>query len=327
MTADTPPALATERLRFRPLGPDDVEAAWRLWTDAEVRRYLWDGEIISRERAADVLAASERDFAERRFGLWSIREGESAEIIGFAGLRSGAPGPVAELLYGLLPGWWGRGLATEAARAVLSYGFGVLGLERIDAATDVPNTASARVLERLGMRFQRRAMVGELDTLFYSLARSDFGIASRVPDPFELAEKHDSTPEEIDLLEDRLYEFNAATTGFHDGRGLGFVVRDEQGRTIAAAAGHTWGGTCELRQVWVHGDHRRRGLGKRLLAAAEDEAIRRGCHQLVLSTHSFQAPAFYEKLGFEVVARLDDYPRGHAHILLRKRLPGDQQVP
>lgn len=126
------------------------------------------------------------------------------------------------------------------------------------------------------------------------------------------------TPNDIQFLEDRLYEFNQAATGIDNGRALGFFVRDDSDQIVAAATGHTWGGTGELHQVWVAEGRRRAGLGRRLLAAAEVEATRRDCSQLVLSTHSFQAPDFYRKLGFEIVAELPDYPRGHAELLLRK---------
>jgi ribosomal protein S18 acetylase RimI-like enzyme len=125
---------------------------------------------------------------------------------------------------------------------------------------------------------------------------------------------------DIEYLEDRLYEFNVAATGIADGRTLGIFVRDETDRILAAAAGHTWGETCELRQVWVSEKLRRRGVGRRLLAEAEAEAVRRGCRQLVLSTHSFQAPRFYERLGFTVVAEVQGYPRGHSQVVLRKPL-------
>jgi ribosomal protein S18 acetylase RimI-like enzyme len=128
------------------------------------------------------------------------------------------------------------------------------------------------------------------------------------------------SPSDIGFLEDRLYEFNADTTGIGGARSLGVFLRDESGNVVAGAAGHTWGETCELRQVWVAARVRGRGIGRRLMAEAEAEAVRRGCRQLILTTHSFQAPEFYRKLGFEVVSELPDYPRGHSQLVLRKRL-------
>jgi GNAT superfamily N-acetyltransferase len=130
----------------------------------------------------------------------------------------------------------------------------------------------------------------------------------------------DPTPDEVQYLEDRIYEFNARATGIADGEWLAFVVRD-RGRILAGICGNTWGGTCELRQFWVDQSERGRGLGTRLFRAAEQEARRRGCTQIVLMTFSFQAPAFYEKNGFEVIAVLDNHPRGHRNMLMRKRLP------
>ena len=128
------------------------------------------------------------------------------------------------------------------------------------------------------------------------------------------------TPDEVQYLEDRLYEFNSNATGITDGEWLAIFVRDERDRIVAGICGNTWGGCLEIRQFWVEESRRRQGLGRRLLGAAEQEARRRGCTQILLMTFSFQAPAFYAKHGFQVLASVDDQPRGHRNLLLRKRL-------
>ena len=128
------------------------------------------------------------------------------------------------------------------------------------------------------------------------------------------------TPEQVQYLEDRLYEFNSNATGITDGAWLAIFVRDEQDRVVAGICGTTWGGCCEIRQFWVAESRRRQGLGTKLLGAAEHEARRRGCGQIVLTTYSFQAPAFYAKRGFRALATLEDCPRGHQSLLLRKPL-------
>lgn len=128
------------------------------------------------------------------------------------------------------------------------------------------------------------------------------------------------TPEDVQYLEDRLYEHNSGLTGISDGQLLAFLSRDESGRIIGGICGNTWGGGCEIRQLWVEPSHRHRGLGTLLFRAAEQEARRRGCSQMLLMTFSFQAPGFYERNGFEVVATIADHPRGHRNLLMRKRL-------
>jgi GNAT superfamily N-acetyltransferase len=130
----------------------------------------------------------------------------------------------------------------------------------------------------------------------------------------------DPSPEVVQYLEDRLYEFNSAATGISDGEWLTIVVRDESDRIVAGLSGSTWGGCAEIRQFWVEESRRRQGLGTALLEAAEQEARRRGCTSILLMTFSFQAPAFYARHGFDVVAAVDDHPAGHQNLLLRNRL-------
>jgi GNAT superfamily N-acetyltransferase len=127
-------------------------------------------------------------------------------------------------------------------------------------------------------------------------------------------------PNEVQYLEDRLYEFNSSVTGITDGAWLSIFVRDKQDQIVAGICGNTWGGCFEVRQFWVEESRRKQGLGTRLFRAAEKESRRRGCTQIFLMTFSFQAPAFYAKHGFEVLATVDDHPRGHQNLLLRKHL-------
>jgi len=108
----------------------------------------------------------------------------------------------------------------------------------------------------------------------------------------ELVVNTEPTPDEVQYLEDRLYEFNSAATGITDGEWLAIFVRDDTERLVAGICGHTWGGCLEIRQLWVDEARRKQGLGTRLFVAAEQEARRRGCRQILLTTFTFQAPAF-----------------------------------
>ena len=162
--------LITRRLELRPLTAADVDAAHAMWTDAGMRRFLWDDVVISRQTAADAIAASDEDFASRGFGLWGAYEPGSRALAGFCGCRS-SESPEPELLYGFLPPWWGRGLAVEVSTAVLDHVFVSLEHSEVVAVTDPPNAASIRVMEKLGMTFERRGTLNGLDTVFYRLTR------------------------------------------------------------------------------------------------------------------------------------------------------------
>jgi GNAT superfamily N-acetyltransferase len=126
-------------------------------------------------------------------------------------------------------------------------------------------------------------------------------------------------PADVEFLHDRLYEFNVAATGFDDGRSLTFLWR-QGGVIVAGLHGWTWGATGWIDVLWVAEALRSRGVGSQLLGAAEAEARSRGCAQIALSTHTFQARGFYEHHGFEVTGYLDNHPHGHGQHTMRKRL-------
>jgi GNAT superfamily N-acetyltransferase len=122
------------------------------------------------------------------------------------------------------------------------------------------------------------------------------------------------------FLVDRIYEFNTKATGYFDGRLLAGCIRNDSGEIIAGFDGYTWGGSCELTHVWVHEQHRGQGLGALLLRTAEAEAAARGCIQVVLATHSFQAPGFYERMDYERKYTIEGRPQGHSDIIFVKQV-------
>jgi len=148
-----------------------------------MRKYIWDDVAISREEAASIITLSTGYFMHERFGLWAMRPAETVaevgRIIGFCGFWYFRDPPGLELIYGLEPAYWGRGLATEAARAMIEYGFDQLSLESIVGSTDAANTRSVLVMERAGMTLTRREVIGSLDTVFYAISRSEYEHAGK----------------------------------------------------------------------------------------------------------------------------------------------------
>ena len=142
--------LSTERLVLRPVTTDDHAAVLAHWTQPDVRRFLFDGAALSGVEVAETIDESIGDFAARGFGVWLIELGSTADLIGTAGLRP-LGGSGLEIFYSLAPGAWGHGYATEAARAVVEYGLGPLGLPEVLAEVDEGNAASVAVVRRLGM--------------------------------------------------------------------------------------------------------------------------------------------------------------------------------
>lgn len=127
-------------------------------------------------------------------------------------------------------------------------------------------------------------------------------------------------PEIQAFLAERIYEFNAKATGYFDGESFSSVERDESGVIRGGIHGYTWGGCAYVSYLWVDESQRGRGLGTALLVAAEEHARMKGCTVAFVATHSFQAPRFYERMGYEQQTLVRDHPVGHASMVFAKRL-------
>ena len=135
---------------------------------------------------------------------------------------------------------------------------------------------------------------------------------------FEIAAKVDRGTRKIIL--DGLVAYNRDKTGkFAPRKPLAVVVKNSRGRVLGGALGYSFWSWTYIELLWLPDELRRKGQGRKIMELAEAEARRRGCIGMYLNTASFQAPEFYPKLGFEVIAMVDDFPPGHRNYYLLKR--------
>jgi GNAT superfamily N-acetyltransferase len=135
----------------------------------------------------------------------------------------------------------------------------------------------------------------------------------------ELTDAPDAKAEAV--VRDGLGAYNFEKAGYRDHRGLAIFVRDPAtGEVIGGLLGGTSFGLLRIDTFFLPEHLRKQGLGSRVIKAAEDEGRRRGCSRALLTTLEFQAPGFYQRHGWEVLARLDADPPAPTRFLMTKRL-------
>lgn len=166
--------LETERLRLRMFSPGDLFELSSITRDPEVMRFIGEGRPISAEETATNLETITNAFHRRGFGRWAVVYKETGRLIGYCGFSASIPAAGVEIAYMLARPFWGRGLATEAARACLRYAFEELRLPSVSAVTRPGNQRSRRVMEHLGMKFLRETVYLNYDCVHYSIERDEF---------------------------------------------------------------------------------------------------------------------------------------------------------
>ncbi|MFF1446826.1 GNAT family N-acetyltransferase [Streptomyces sp. NPDC058274] len=121
-------------------------------------------------------------------------------------------------------------------------------------------------------------------------------------------------------LDDELTAFNATATGAGTPAPLSVRVTDSAGELVGGLTAWVWGSCCAVDMLWVREDQRHAGWGSRLLRAAEEESVRRGCTEVIVSSFTFQAPDFYRGHGYRETGRTDGIPGGHQDVHLHKTL-------
>lgn len=148
----------TERLLLREILPSDEKGMFDMDADPDVHTYLGKKPLKTIEEARQTIASIRNQYIQHGIGRWAVIEKETGCFVGWCGLKF-----ITELTcsrlhyydigYRFLRKYWGRGFASESAKAVLAYGFQTLSLETIYAIADANNVSSIKVLEKLGLRF------------------------------------------------------------------------------------------------------------------------------------------------------------------------------
>ncbi|WP_128003675.1 GNAT family N-acetyltransferase [Piscinibacter defluvii] len=129
----------------------------------------------------------------------------------------------------------------------------------------------------------------------------------------------DTPPEDwLRLVDEGLDRHNYSVAPLNEVRQLAAFATDSQGQVVGGAVGRTWGKCCELLQLWVAQEYRSAGVGSQLLRKFEAHARGRVCSIFYLTTLSFQAPEFYQRHGYVVLAEIAGYPNGIVKYLMHR---------
>ena len=148
--------LETDRLIIRYLQPEDLDEFYKICGDPEIMRYVGDGQPISREQTQRWLEKSQENYRKYGFGCFGVVAKDDGCLIGYCGLVNPTFDGEAEIIYAFKKQYWGKGLASEAAKAMLDFGFKQCALRRVIATIDPDNHASIKIVEKWGMEYQEQ---------------------------------------------------------------------------------------------------------------------------------------------------------------------------
>lgn len=306
-----PPSRTAAGIDVRTVDLDDEED-YRMWLAVDV-------EASSTPDSSDITAHEEfpREELQQAVRAMSSTSGFEASVAMIDGSPAGSGSlrvcdGVAQLCgAATLPRFRRRGVQTSLLSARLARA-AAAGCE-LAVVTVQPGSVSQQNVQRLGFQllYARSILVRSPPTAT--------GTGAILDEPHTITGGTPS-PDDVQFLEDRIYDYNSARTSHDDGHVFAFLIRDEQHRIIAGIHGWTWAQACQIQNFWVRDELRGRGHGHALLERAESEARARGCTVIALNSYSFQAPSFYVHHGYKLVHQLTEFPPGHHDNLLVKRL-------
>lgn len=173
-----PPTITTERLVLRPFRTEDAQALTAILEQDGVLKYFpSSGEPPTIEKTQRFIARQQRGWEEMDYAWWAVEERSSGDLLGWSGLQYLPETDETEIGYLLRVESWGRGLATEGAIEGIRFGFETAGLAEIIGLAHPENVASRRVLEKIGMAFDKETEYFEMAVARYALRREAYDLA------------------------------------------------------------------------------------------------------------------------------------------------------
>lgn len=168
--------IETKRLIIREIAQNDLDGLYRICSDPELMKFVGDGNPLSKQQTQKWVDVTLSNYASKGFGMYGVIDKETGTFIGYCGLVFSTDVNDNELIYALSKAYWGRGLATEIAKCLVEFGFSNLHMDRIYASIDPENTASEKILSKLGFVevFRKNDEYG-LETIYYELKRKEPG--------------------------------------------------------------------------------------------------------------------------------------------------------
>ncbi|NJN58413.1 MAG: GNAT family N-acetyltransferase [Leptolyngbyaceae cyanobacterium SL_5_9] len=176
--------LKTPRLIFRHFFPADLNQLYQeIYSHPLVAQALSPTGSLTFEQTAQILHRRLGHWQKHGFGVWALIHKQNQQLMGHCGLHYLGDTSEVELTYAINPFYWQQGLATEAARAVLHWGFDALKLKRIVAVAGPDNVASRRVMQKLGMKYEKNIEYGTTKAVYYTISAETFEAESRLSGP------------------------------------------------------------------------------------------------------------------------------------------------
>ncbi len=169
--------IETARLRLRPYTLDDLDRLTVILSNPEVMKYSPRGPIPKgkeKQVTGEILKYFIEHWEKYGFGVWAVVDKVSRKLIGHCGLNCLPNSPDIEVLYRLDQNYWNRGIATEATKSAINYGFEFTKLHKIVAIASPKHIASVRVMEKAGLKYEKDARFYKTDVVYYAIHRQNW---------------------------------------------------------------------------------------------------------------------------------------------------------